>query len=354
MGSRFFRCFILAIFLGHLAYADIPEGPVKKGDGGVVATDDKQKKSIWKNMKLYYNKAKEFASTYIDALNSVSDLLYGTYAMLKKWEDVSKKAVWLASNNPFDGSGLVDRIENAEGWFRESDQMFYEGIPSAMASSKSLSLQTTETIASLRNLGQVAANIANGSAEAYRTAYLENRLIQKNKVKGGRILMSPEEEAIQNQIVQNANAMAELHQQTQILQQEDAVNQAVGKDIYEMVNCADPNVCGGMATRTDAENRMGMLDQRKAMLARLMGEQSTGLILQEILKRSQVYVTQGVTVTAFLGPLIEFQQKLCDYNNLPGIRTNMASYRWNSLYPKAYKYDGVQYVPDVNFYDDYN
>lgn len=354
LGSRSFRILILSLFLGQLVYANIPEGPVNKGEGGIVATDDKQKTSVWKNMRLYYGKVQEFAKTYINALNSVSDLLYGTYAMLKKWEDVSQKAVWLATNNPFDGSGLVDRIENAEGWFRESDRLFYVGIPTAMASSKNLSTQSKETVAQLRNLGKATTNIAKGYAESYQKAYLQNRSIKKNPVKDNVVIMSIEEEAVQNQIRQNAAAMAELHQQTLILQQEDAINQAVGKDVYEMVNCADEKVCGGMATRSDAESRMGMLDQRRAMLARMLGEQSANVVLQEVLKRTQIYVTQGVTVTAFLGPLIEFQKQLCEYNGLSNRKTLMTSYQWNNLYPTAYQYDGIRYVPNVHFYDDYN
>lgn len=137
-----------------------PAGPEPSGTSGILLEDDKNKTSIWKNLWSYYKKCKEWAKTYVSSLNAVSDLLYGTYEMLKKWEDISKKVEFLTSTNPFDGSGVVDRIENAEGWFRTSDQLFFEDVPTAMKKREMLSKQANALVGSFRG----GSNATIGSA----------------------------------------------------------------------------------------------------------------------------------------------------------------------------------------------
>lgn len=332
-----------------------PEGPTPDGTDGILLEDDKNKTTIWQNLWKYYKKSREWATTYINSLNAVSDLLYGTYSMLKKWEDISKKVAWLTSNNPFDGDGIVGKIENAESWFRTSDELFFEDVPTAMAQREMLSKQQAALIKSFREgKDPTEASLASKEyGERYREAYLRDRGIQKAPEKNGRIFLSPEEEMLQNIIKQNATGMAKLHSMSIQLQQEDAAVTAVSQDVYELVNCQDEKICGGLAQRADAENRMGMLDQRRIQLATKQAEYSTEIKLQDVLSATQVYITQGVTTTAYLGALVHFQKAFCDANGLSDEKLEMESYRWGSLYPRAYQYDGKIYGPDVHYYDLY-
>lgn len=355
MRNKLILIIVLFGFMAKNVFPSAPEGPTGSGTSGLLIEDDKNKKSIWKNLWTYYKKTREWAQNYIYAINSVSDLLYGTYSMLKKWEDISKKAVWLATNNPFDGNGIQDRIENAENWFRTSDELFFKDVPSAMKEREMLTKQKNAMVAAFRagGVAGVGSASAQAYAESYQKGYLTERGLQKNGAKDGRKFLSPEEEALQQLIEQNAAAMAKQHEQTKLLQQEDAVNQAVGQDVYEMVNCADDKVCGGIAERSDAENRMGMLDQRRALLARRQSEASTTMRLQDILAATQIYVTQGVITTAYLGALLKFQTRFCDANNLAESKSNLPTYEWGALYPSAYKYNGKIYGPDIHYYDSY-
>lgn len=333
-----------------------PEGPVKStGMTDIMLNDDKHKTSMWKNLFSYYKKTREWAKTYVTAVNAVSDLLYSTYAMLKKWEDISKKAEWLMSNNPFEGEGVVDRVENAENWFRTSDELLFVDVPSAMKQRQMLSAQKEALIASFRAGGDatVGSGAAQAYSESYQEGYLKERGLRPSPGKDGRAFLTPEEVMLQQLIAQNAHDMAEQHQQTMLLQQEDAANQAVAMDVYEMANCLDDNICGGMTERSDAENRMGMMDQRRAILAKRQGEASTKVLLQDLLSATQTYVSQGVMTTAYLGGLIRFQKDLCEANGMTDAIVSMPSYKWEALYPSAYSYNGKVYGPDVHYYDLY-
>lgn len=346
----------LAIILASRVVAGPPSGPVKEtGLSDITLSDDKHKTSMWKNLFSYYKKCREWAKTYVTAVNAVSDLLYSTYAMLKKWEDISKKAEWLMSTNPFDGKGVVDRVENAENWFRTSDELFFVDIPTAMKQRKMLSAQKDALIASFRAGGDatIGSSVAQGYAEDYQKGYLKERGLQPSPGKDGRAFLTPEEVMLQQLITQNAHDMAQQHEQTMLLQQEDAANQAVAMDVYEMANCLDDKICGGMTERSDAENRMGMMDQRRALLAKRQGEASTKVLLQDLLSATQTYVSQGVMTTAYLGGVIRFQKELCTANGMTDDIVDMPSYKWEALYPSAYKYSGKVYGPDVHYYDLY-
>lgn len=345
---------------GRLLLASIVAGPpagpeTATGVTDIMLNDDKNKTSVWKNLFSYYKKTREWAKTYVTAVNAVSDLLYSTYSMLKKWEDISKKTEWLMSTNPFTGEGIVDRVENAENWFRTSDELLFVDVPSAMKMRKMLSQQKDALISSFRAGGDatVGSAAAQGYAESYQKGYLEERGLQPSPAKDGRAFLTPEEVMLQQLIVQNAHDMAQQHEQTMLLQQEDAANQAVAMDVYEMANCMDEQVCGGITQRSDAENRMGMMDQRRALLAKRQAEASTKVVLQDVLAATQVYVSQGVMTTAYLGGLIRFQKELCEANGMTDAILKLPSYKWQALYPSAYKYDGKVYGPDVHYYDLY-
>lgn len=339
----------------EVVFSGPPEGPDKSGPGGVSMNDDGNKTSIWKNLWIYYKKCREWAKTYVMGLNAVSDLLYGTYEMLKKWEDIAKKVEFLTSTNPFDGKGVVDRVENAEMWFRTSDELFFEDIPTAMKKRQMLSKQASSLVGMFRGGANaiVGSNEAQAYAESYRKGYLASRSIHRTPGKDGRVFMSAEDEMLQQLITRNADVMARLHEQSMLLQQEDAVSKSVGMDLYEMVNCTDAAICGGISERSDAENRLSILDQRRSQLARRQSEYTTSLKLQDILSATQVYVTQGVVTTAYLGALIRFQKELCDANGLTSEKLTMPSYKWGALYPHAYQYTGKIYGPDIHYYDSY-
>jgi hypothetical protein len=334
-----------ALLFPMLSHADNPSGPVTTGGSGTLALEDeKHKKSIWKNGYEYYKRMKAKVMKYVRAVNSISDLCFSAYNMYKKWERISQRAAVLYNTNPFAGNTLEERVINAEMWFRESDDILYEAIPSAERTSARFNDDMAAWTEEFAGNGDYNKTTPRDNAEAIRNAYIASRLGSKTADPEGIIYMGILDSMHQANVLQNAETYASLIHMDKTIEQEVAANRTVSADAWNLASCQGSSTqdCGGITQRADMENRSGIMQNRLARIAGWQASTRNSVLMQEILLQVQNWSGQGNLGVVLLNGSRRAYKAIREANGLDVEEDKLPIYL-QGLYPHAYRYDGKTY-----------
>lgn len=345
---------LLAVFL--FAASPFAESVMETPGSASAVTQDghdsKNKSNILKSLGAWYRKAKEYAKTYTNTVNSVSELLYSSYCLLAKWEEISNETAWLLSTNPFEAKGFEKKVENLEQWMVVSDKVLFEDIPAANQLQDNVGKSSTKMVDAFRNAFIDISGEPQKRKELVRNQYLAHfkqtyTPMEANGKK--RIVLTRGMERGQQAMIASAERNAEQAAMDEILAQHNASIVAIGQDVAE--DLQTPITPTGLQERTDMEIREGLLASKNVQYANRQSIGTNEALIAQNLYQIDNYHRAAELTTAWIGGLMIYADVARKLYPAYKLQLAYVPSQWspgpNGKYTNAYRYENKIYSLEI-------
>lgn len=314
--------------------------------------DSKNKSNIIQSLLAWYRKGKEYAKTYTQTVNSVSELLYSSYCLLAKWEEISNETAWLLSTNPFEAQGFEKKVENLENWMTVSDKILFRDIPQINQLQDNVGESRAKMVHAFRNAFGVIDTSALARKAFVRRQYLTHFKETYTPMEASghrRIVLTRGMERGQQLTMSNAERNAEQAAMDEILAQHNASILAIGQDVSE--DLQTPKSPTGLQERTDMEIREGLLASKNVQYANRQSIGTNEALIAQNLYQIDNYHRSAELTTAWIGALMVYADAARQLYPQYKLQVAYIPSNWrpstNGNYTNAYQYDHKIYQLEV-------